>query len=170
MPPKRGFLEDLTAKWGAAWLRLPKGSCLHRNTSYDWWIVKIGPRHIALLTLLPNRYTLQCFSVRQAPHKCRSHGGICTPSNTWFTELSWLNLKLHLNRFSHFCTSHGRVSLYFTKGSLICPQNCSFAWGDLDLHIVHDGSLVPPEPTSQRASRSAFAEPTVVTHRQYAGT
>ena len=47
--------------------------------------------------------------------------------------------KGHLNRFSHFSTAHGRVSLYFTIG---CPppQNCPIRMEVLDLHQRH-GSL-----------------------------
>jgi len=37
--------------------------------------------------------------------------------------------KQHLDRISRFCTAHG---LYFTMGCPLCPQNCPFAWGDLD--------------------------------------
>jgi len=37
--------------------------------------------------------------------------------------------KRYLDRFSHFCTAHGRRSLYFTLGCLFSRQNCPFALG-----------------------------------------
>ena len=47
--------------------------------------------------------------------------------------LSWAhsnpNSKQHLDQFSHFCTAHGRMSLYFTMGHLFPSQNCLFPWG-----------------------------------------
>jgi len=36
--------------------------------------------------------------------------------------------KRQIDRFSRFCTAHGRKSLYFTMGGLF-PQNCPFPWG-----------------------------------------
>ena len=33
------------------------------------------------------------------------------------------------------------------------PQNCPFAWRDLDPHLIH-GSMDPPESSTQTASRS----------------
>jgi len=36
--------------------------------------------------------------------------------------------KRQINRFSHFCTAHGRNSLYFTVGDSF-PQNWPFSWG-----------------------------------------
>jgi len=37
------------------------------------------------------------------------------------------NPKRHLEHFSHFCTAHGRASLYFTVGRTFpLPQNCPF--------------------------------------------
>jgi len=40
--------------------------------------------------------------------------------------------KQHLDRFSHFCTAHCRVSLRFTISHPFPPQNCPFQWGDVD--------------------------------------
>jgi len=40
--------------------------------------------------------------------------------------------KRHLDRFSHSCTAHSRVSLYFTINRPSPCQNCPFLWGDLD--------------------------------------
>ena len=36
--------------------------------------------------------------------------------------------KRQMDRFSRFCTAHGRKCLYFTMGAPI-HQNCSFSWG-----------------------------------------
>jgi len=36
--------------------------------------------------------------------------------------------KRQVDRFSRFCTSHGRSCLYFTMGASV-HQNCSFPWG-----------------------------------------
>jgi len=36
--------------------------------------------------------------------------------------------KRQIDRFSRFCTTHGRKSLYFTMGDPF-PKNCPFSWG-----------------------------------------
>ena len=36
--------------------------------------------------------------------------------------------KRQIDQFSHFCTAHGRKSLYFTMGAPF-PQNCPYPWG-----------------------------------------
>jgi len=41
--------------------------------------------------------------------------------------------KWHLDRFSCFCTAHGRESLYFTTGSLFSPSKLPIHIGNLDL-------------------------------------
>jgi len=56
--------------------------------------------------------------------------------------------KRQIDRFSRFCTAHGRRSLYFTMGDPF-PQKCPFSWGDLDPHLIRD-SLSQTEPTVQR--------------------
>jgi len=44
---------------------------------------------------------------------------------------------------------------YFIMGRPFPPQNCRFAWGDLDSHLIHgNGFLGPPECTTQTASQS----------------
>jgi len=60
--------------------------------------------------------------------------------------------KRQINRLSHFCTAHGRKSVYFTMDAPF-PKNCPFQWRDLDPHLTH-GSLGPSEPITQTASRS----------------
>jgi len=47
--------------------------------------------------------------------------------------------KQYLDRFSRFCTAHGRESLYFTMGRH-SPLKIAASHGDLDLHLIH-GSL-----------------------------
>jgi len=63
-------------------------------------------------------------------------------------------------------TEHGRVSLYFTMGRPLSPQNCPFARGDLD---PPNAWFLVPESKIQTASRSVqpfFAGLTIVTDRQ----
>ena len=36
--------------------------------------------------------------------------------------------KLQIDRYSHFCTAHGKKSLYFTMVDPF-PKNCPFSWG-----------------------------------------
>jgi len=60
--------------------------------------------------------------------------------------------KPHLSWFSHFCTTHDRVSLYFTMACPFRPQNCLFSWGS-GPHLIR-GSLGPRESSTQTASRS----------------
>ena len=41
------------------------------------------------------------------------------PSNLWVLGPTRLHIpKRHVDQFSHFCTAHGRISIYFTMG---CP-------------------------------------------------
>ena len=61
--------------------------------------------------------------------------------------------KQHLDRFSRIRTGDRRVSLYFTMGRPFPPSKLPLPIGDLDLHLIH-GSLVPPESSTQMASRS----------------
>jgi len=44
--------------------------------------------------------------------------------------------KWHLDRFSHFCTTHGKESLYCATGHPFPPQNCPFVWGYLNPDMV----------------------------------
>ena len=70
---------------------------------------------------------------------------VCTPYNT---NSSWhpheFTTQQYLDRFSHFCTAHGRVSSGM-PGHARSPKNCPLAWGDLDPHLTHD-SLAHPNP------------------------
>jgi len=70
--------------------------------------------------------------------------------------LPWAHLrshpKYHLNRFSCFCTAHGRRSLYLTMGRPF-PSKLPHCVGELDLNLTH-GSLGPPAFITQTASPS----------------
>jgi len=58
----------------------------------------------------------------------------------------------HLNRFSRFCTAHGRASIYFTMSHYSPPpQNCPFPCGDQDSYLIHH-SFGTSEHTTQTAS------------------
>jgi len=59
--------------------------------------------------------------------------------------------KRQIDRFSHFCTVHGRKFLYFTMGNPF-PQNCP-SHGRSKPHLTHD-SLGHSEQTLETASRS----------------
>ena len=55
--------------------------------------------------------------------------------------------------------------------SLPLPQNCPFAWGNVDLHLIVRGFLGPPESTLKRhldrfKFSTVFAGLTIVTDRQ----
>jgi len=62
-----------------------------------------------------------------------------------------LQPKLQIDWFSHFCTAHGRKSLYFAMGDSF-PKIALFM-GELDPHPIHD-SLSQTDPTVQATSRS----------------
>jgi len=57
-----------------------------------------------------------------------------------------------MNRFSRFCTAHGRKSLYFAMGNPF-PQNCAFLWEGSGPHLIH-ASFSQTESTVQITSRS----------------
>jgi len=59
--------------------------------------------------------------------------------------------KRQIDRFSRFCTAHGKKCLYFTMGAPI-QHKCSFLWGS-GTYVTHD-SLDPCEPTTQTTPRS----------------
>jgi len=79
--------------------------------------------------------------------------GDMPPSNTCLLALSQVHPKRHLDRFSRFCTAHGRASVPILYSGRPPPQNCSFPWGHVGPHLIH-GSLGPPECSTQMASRS----------------
>ena len=70
--------------------------------------------------------------------------------------------KLQINRFSCFCTAHGRKSPYLTMATLSQKISGSH-WGiDLDPHTIHD-YLGQFEPIIQMALRSVGSGPPSIT-------
>ena len=63
--------------------------------------------------------------------------------------------KRHLDRFSRFCTAHGRVSLYFTIGCAFLPQYYPFSWGCRPIHASSQ-----PKRHLDRFSRFCIDRPT----------
>ena len=74
-----------------------------------------------------------------------------------------LQPKRQIDRFSHFCTAHGRVSSGM-PGHVFSP-NCPLAWGS-GPHLIH-ASLGPSESITQTACRAL--QPFLHTSRQSVG-
>ena len=78
---------------------------------------------------------------------------------TWRIQLNLCFVQAHpspqpkrqIDRFSHFCTAHGRVSSGM-PGHVLSPNNCSFGWGILA--PSNTCFLGPPKSITQTASRS----------------
>ena len=77
------------------------------------------------------------------------HGGLDPPNSKYM--LPWAHSspqpKRHLNRFSHFCTAHGRVSLgmpWHVLSPQIVPSH-----GRSGHHLIH-GFLGPSDPQPKR--------------------
>jgi len=85
-------------------------------------------RFIMLCGRYSNKWSKQ-FDKR--PHRC------CTWMVQWYPTGGtppWahpsLQPKQHFDRFSHFCTAHGRVSVYFTMGHAVpFPPNIALSRG-----------------------------------------
>jgi len=60
--------------------------------------------------------------------------------------------KRQIDRFSRFCTAHGRKSLYFTMGAPF-PKKFPFTWGESGPHLTH-GALPVCCRTGRRCSTS----------------
>ena len=76
--------------------------------------------------------------------------------------------KLHLDRFSRFCTDDRRVFLYFIIGHPFPPYKFPLPMGDLDPHLIH-GFFWPTRvlnPNGISIGAAVFAELTSVTDRQ----
>jgi len=76
-----------------------------------------------------------------------SHGGIWTPSNTWFCR----PILAHnpngisiLNCGSAIFAQLTAECPYTLQWAALPPQNCPFPWGDLDTCLLH-GSFGPPK-------------------------
>ena len=75
--------------------------------------------------------------------------------------LPWTHLspqhKQHLDRFSHYRTSHGRVSSS-VHGMSSPLKFCLFVWGDLDPHLITvHGSTGPPESIQPKRHLDRFS-------------
>jgi len=95
--------------------RTPKSNSLLKNTLYDVQIVKIGPLVFAQLTLLfnpPNPTLYNAFQSARHLKSAPSRGA----STSHVIDVPWTHPtqhpKLHLDRFSRFCTAHDRESTY----------------------------------------------------------
>ena len=101
-----------------------------------------------------------------------SHVGTLAPPGEY--DLTLLRLahpspqpKLQIDRFSRFCTAHGRKSLYFTyNGRPFPPQDCPFPRGML---TPSNTSFLEPtqvlNPNGISIGSAVFAELTSVTDR-----
>ena len=89
------------------------------------------------------------------------HGGNNCRLKTWRIRLNLCFVeptpspqpKREIDRFSHFCTAHGRKSVHFTMGRPF-PPKLPLPMADLDPHPTRD-YLGPSERTIQTTSRSA---------------
>jgi len=91
------------------------------NTTWLSCSAAVQYRHTQILevTILPSKFPFHMGDL--ARHL--THGSWSHPS---------LQPKWHLNRFSHFCTAHGRVSLYFTMDRPFPHSKLPLPTGDLD--------------------------------------
>ena len=99
----------------------------------------------------------RCYLMAQTtptPENCPFPLRDLSPSNTWFLGPQFRVFKRHIDRFSHFCTAHRRVSHYFTLRRYVpSPKNCPFPSGDQVRHLTHD-TYGLPESSSQTACPS----------------
>jgi len=91
----------------------------------------------------------------------RSHQG-APPSNTCF--IGPIRVHNSNDRFSRYCTTHGRLFLYFTMDRLFPHQHCPFAWG-IWTHLIH-GSWAHPSPQPKRHLDRFSRFCTIFTDRQ----
>ena len=76
--------------------------------------------------------------------------------------------KQHLGWFSHFCSTHGRVSIYFTMHQPFSLQNCPFRRSRGDLDPSNTLFLEPTQvltPNGISIGSAIFAGLTIVTDR-----
>jgi len=88
-----------------------------------------------------------------SPQNCPCTWGIWTPSNTCFLGPPDSASQMASRSVQPFCKAHDRKSVYFTMGCPFSPQNCPYAWEDLDPYLIHS-SLCSPESIKQVTSRS----------------
>ena len=93
--------------------RPAKGNSLHKNTSYDLYIVKIRPPvslHSSPFYPTPKSGALRCFQSARHPQKCSFPWGIYTPCNTCSQDPPH-SVSQAASRFS---TAHSRGSLHLS--------------------------------------------------------
>ena len=73
------------------------------------------------------------FALKIAP----SFVGTGLPSNTWFLGPNCIHIPNCISIGSAVFAQLTAESLYFTMGRPFYLQNCSFAWRDLDFHLIH---------------------------------
>ena len=73
---------------------------------------------------------------------------VCTPPNTCFLGPT----RVHNPNGSHFCTAHGRVSLYFTMGRPL-PSKLPLPTGGSGTHLRHGSLGLQPKRRFDRFSR-----------------
>jgi len=71
--------------------------------------------------------------------------------------------KRHLDRLSHICTAHGRMSSDMTE-HVLSPKNCRFAWGHLDPWFIRPTRVHNPNGISIDSAISAQLTQSVVGH------
>jgi len=89
-----------------------------------------------------------------SPENCRFSRGDLDPDliNTCFLGPTRILDPNSISISSAIFTQPTAEHLYTLQWAALSPQNCSFSWGDLDHHIIHD-SLDPSQPTTHMASR-----------------
>jgi len=109
-----------------------------------------------------------CFTMGDPfPQNCPFSWGIWTPSNIILWSILSPQSEWHHDQCSRFHTGDRRVSYTLQWDAPFPPQNLPFPWGIWTPHLIR-GSLVPPESTTQTASRSVqlfFTGLTSVTDR-----
>jgi len=109
---------------------------------------------------LPSRYRSHKAIYSNFSPKTGCHGNVPQHLCVYglpFNTIPWAHPsrqpKRHLDRFSRFCIDDRRVFLYFTMERPFPRSKLSLPMGESGPHLIH-GSLVPPESSTQTASRS----------------
>jgi len=85
--------------------------------------IQVGLSFLPFTQLLQNPMLYNPFQSARHLKSVPSHDGIYTPCNTCSLDWHISASQMHLDQFSHFCTSHGRDFLYFTmciRMQLLC--------------------------------------------------
>ena len=108
-------------------IRAPSNTCFLGPTQVH------NPNGISIGSAIFAQFTSQCHRACTSPSKLllpmgdlypHLIRGSLGPTNSASEKAS------HLNQFSRFCKTHGKMSLYFTNyNGRPFPQNCLFPWG-----------------------------------------